>query len=137
MDVKTAFLYGDIDVEVYVEQPDGFNESGTSDKVCKLRKALYGLKQSPRVWYFTLTTYLKSLGFQPLTSDNYIFLDSNGNYIAIFVDDLLIIGPSLADINDIKTKLNERFHMTDLGPCKYYLGMEVTRDQPNRMLKLS
>jgi hypothetical protein len=137
MDVKTAFLYGDIDVEVYVEQPDGFNESGQSDKVCKLRKALYGLKQSPRVWYFTLTTYLESLGFKPLTSDNCIFFDSKGNYIAIFVDDLLIIGPSLADINDIKAKLNERFHMTDLGPCKYYLGMEVTRDRPNRTLKLS
>lgn len=137
MDVKTAFLYGDIDVEVYVEQPDGFNESGQSDKVCKLRKALYGLKQSPRVWYFTLTTYLESLGFKPLTSDNCIFFDSKGNYIAIFVDDLLIIGPFLADINDIKAKLSERFHMTDLGPCKYYLGMEVTRDRPNRTLKLS
>ena len=137
MDVKTAFLYGDIDVEVYVEQPDGFNQSATSDKVCKLRKALYGLKQSPRVWYFTLTTYLKSLGFKPLTSDNCIFFNSKGNYIAIFVDDLLIIGPSLVDINDIKAKLNEQFHMTDLGPCKYYLGMEVIRDRHNRMLKLS
>jgi hypothetical protein len=137
MDVKTAFLYGDIDVEVYVDQPDGFHESGQSDKVCKLRKALYGLKQSPRVWYLTLTTYLESLGFKPLTSDNCIFFDSKGNYIAVFVDDLLIIGPSLADINDIKAKLNERFQMTDLGPCKYYLGMEVTRDRPNRTLKLS
>jgi hypothetical protein len=78
-------------IEVYVEQPDGFNESGQSDKVCKLRKALYGVKQSPRVWYFTLTTYLESLGFKPLTSDNCIFFDSKGNYVAIFVDDPLII----------------------------------------------
>jgi hypothetical protein len=137
MDVKTAFLYGDIDVEVYVEQPDGFTASSQSDKVCKLRKALYGLKQSPRVWYFTLTTYLESLGFKPLTSDNCIFFDSKGNYIAVFVDDLLIIGPSLIEINNIKAKLSKRFHMSDLGPCKYYLGMEVIRDRPNRTLKLS
>ena len=107
IDIKTAFLYRDNNVEVYVEQPDGVNESGQSDKVCKLRKALYGLKQSPYVWYFTLTTYLGSLRFKPLTSDTCIFFDLKGNYIAIFVDDLLIIGPSLVDINDIKAKLNE------------------------------
>jgi hypothetical protein len=137
MDVKTAFLYGDIDVEVYVEQPEGFGEIGKSDKVCKLNKALYGLKQSPRVWYFTLTNYLKTLGFEPLTADNCIFYDGKSTYIAVFVDDLLIIGPSKPDIDGIKRKLSERFHMTDLGPCRYYLGMEVIRDRPNRTIKLS
>lgn len=137
MDVKTAFLYGDIDTEVYVEQPQGFGATGQSTKVCKLNKALYGLKQSPRVWYFTLTTYLKSLGFESLTADNCIFHDNKGAYIAVFVDDLLIIGPSKDEIEAIKGKLRERFHMTDLGPCKYYLGMEVIRDRQNRTLKLS
>jgi hypothetical protein len=137
MDVKTAFLYGDIDTEVYVEQPQGFEVVGQTTKVCKLKKALYGLKQSPRVWYYTLTTYLKSLGFDPLTADHCIFHDNKGAYIAVFVDDLLIIGPSRVDIEAIKLKLRERFHMTDLGPCKYYLGMEVIRDRRNRSLKLS
>jgi len=137
MDVKTAFLYGDIDTEIYVEQPEGMGAIGESHKVCKLNKALYGLKQSPRVWYFTLTAYLKTLGFEPLTADNCIFHDSKGTYIAVFVDDLLIVGPSKANISMIKAKLSERFHMTDLGPCKYYLGMEVTRDRQNRTLKLS
>jgi hypothetical protein len=137
MDVKTAFLYGDIDSEVYVEQPQGFGATGQSTKVCKLNKALYGLKQSPRVWYLTLTTYLKTLGFEPLTADNCIFHNNKGTYIAVFVDDLLIIGPSKDDIEAIKGKLRERFSMTDLGPCKYYLGMEVIRDRQNRTLKLS
>jgi len=137
MDVKTAFLYGDIDTEIYVEQPEGMGAIGESYKVCKLNKALYGLKQSPRVWYFTLTAYLKTLGFEPLTADNCIFHDSKGTYIAVFVDDLLMVGPSKANISMIKAKLSERFHMTDLGPCKYYLGMEVTRDRQNRTLKLS
>jgi hypothetical protein len=63
--------------------------------------------------------------------------DSKGTYIAVFVDDLLIIGPSKANISTIKAKLSERFHMTDLSPCKYYLGMEVIRDRQNRALKLS
>ena len=137
MDVKTAFLYGDIDTEMYVEQPEGIGAIGESHKVSKLNKALYGLKQSPRVWYFTLTAYLKSLGFEPLTADNCIFHDNKGTYIAVFVDDLLMIGPSKANISTIKAKLSERFHMTDLGPCKYYLGMEVIRDRQNRTLKLS
>ena len=129
MDVKTAFLYGDIDTKIYVEQPEGMGAIGESYKVCKLNKALYGLKQSPRVWYFTLTAYLKTLGFEPLIADNCIFHDSKGTYIAVFVDDLLMVGPSKANISIIKAKLSERFHMTDLGPCKYYLGMEVTRDR--------
>ena len=128
MDVKTAFLYGDIDTEIYVEQPEGMGAIGESHKVCKLNKALYGLKQSPRVWYFTLTAYLKTLGFEPLTADNCIFYDSKGIYIAVFINNLFIVGLSKANISMIKAKLSKRFYMTDLGPCKYYLRMEVIRD---------
>ena len=128
MDVKTAFLYGDIDTKIYIEQFKGMRAIKKSHKVCKLNKALYGLKQSPRVWYFTLTAYLKSLGFEPLTADNCIFHDNKGTYIAVFVDDFFIVGPSKANISKIKVKLSERFHITDLGPCKYYLEMEVIRD---------
>jgi hypothetical protein len=137
MDIKTDFLYGNIDTDIYVEQPEGMGAIGETHKVCKLKKALYGLKQSPRVWYLTLMTYLEILDLKPLTADNCIFHDSNGTYIAVFVDDLLIIGPSKANISTIKTRLEDRFHMTDLGSCKYYLRMEVIRDRQNRTLKLS
>ncbi|KFY94725.1 hypothetical protein V500_03088, partial [Pseudogymnoascus sp. VKM F-4518 (FW-2643)] len=91
MDVKTAFLYGNIDTEIYVEQPEVMGAVRESHK------------------YFTLTAYLKTLGFKPLTADNCIFHNSNGTYIAVFVDDLLIIGPSKANISAIKAKLSERF----------------------------
>ena len=72
MDVKTAFLYGDIDEEIYVEQPHELGDG--TDRVCKLNKALYGLKQSPRIWYNTLATFLKQLGFSPLAADLGVFL---------------------------------------------------------------
>ena len=128
MDVKTAFLYGNIDTKIYIEQPKGMAAIRELYKVCKLNKALYGLKQLPRVWYFTLTAYLKTLGFEPLTADNCIFYDSKGIYIAVFVDNLFIVSLFKANISIIKAKLSERFYMTDLGPYKYYLRMEVIRD---------
>jgi hypothetical protein len=134
MDVKTAFLYGNIDHEIYVEQPHHMTD-GTA-KVCKLRKALYGLKQAPRIWYQTLTNFLRTLGFEPINADLGIFVRS-GVYIAVYVDDLLIIGPSIAEIKNIKRSLRNRFQMTDLGPCSYYLGMSIRRDRQNRILYLS
>jgi Reverse transcriptase (RNA-dependent DNA polymerase) len=97
-------------------------------KVCKLNKALYSLKQSPHVWYFTLTAYLKTLSFKPLTANNCIFYDSKGIYIVVFVNDLLIVSLFKANISIIKAKLSERFYITDLGPYKYYLRIEVIRD---------
>src|SRR6202012_951432 len=102
--------------------PTGYDQS-SSNLVCKLNKALYGLKQSPRVWYNTITQFLKELGFTALSSDLCVFHNA-GTYIAVFVDDLLIVGPSKPEITNLKEKLNLRFHMTDLGPCCYYLGME-------------
>jgi hypothetical protein len=73
MEVKTAVLYSKIDVDIYMEQPERFCSKERPDQVCKLKKALYGLKQALRVWYTTLTNYLKTLGFTPLTANNYIF----------------------------------------------------------------
>ena len=134
MDVRTAFLYGDIDYEIFVEQPYGMTDGTT--KVCKLRKALYGLKQAPRIWYQTLTNFLRGLGFEPINADLGIFVRSS-MYIAVYVDDLLIVGPSIAEIKRIKRQLRNRFQMSDLGPCTYYLGMLIQRDRQNRILRLS
>ena len=134
MDVKTAFLYGDIDEEIYIEQPPGFDD-GTG-RVCRLKKGVYGLKQAPRIWYNTLATFLKSLGYYPINSDSGIFR-KGGTYVAVYVDDLLIVGPSKTEIQALKAALNGKFKMTDLGPCAYYLGMEVSRDRCRRVLRLS
>ena len=133
MDVITAFLYGDVEEEIYVELPTGYKQ-GT--KICRLRKALYGLKQSPRVWYNTLASFLKEHGFVPLDADLSVF--SNGKLIiAIYVDDILLTGPNSAHIAAAKRALNERFKMTDLGSLRFYLGMGIERDRSNRILFLS
>ena len=135
MDVKTAFLYGNVKEEIYVRQPDGFSKDGT--KVCKLNKALYGLKQSPRVWYQHFSEYMKELGLLPIESDDSVFMDpKEGTIVALYVDDVLITGPSKAGIQRIKKGLNAKFHMSDLGPCAYYLGMTVKRDRRSGVLRL-
>ncbi len=135
MDVKTAFLYGDLDDEVYVEMPTGFEEP---NRVCKLNKALYGLKQAPRVWFKTLTDFLKSLGYHAIPEDPSVYRNKEqGVYVAIYVDDLLIFGPNKPAIATLKKNLSDRFHMSDLGPVAYYLGLEVQRDRPNRKIRLS
>jgi hypothetical protein len=132
MDVKTAFLYGDIEEDIWIELPTGCGVTGTA----KLKKALYGLKQAPRVWYNTLATFLSSLGFQPLDADSSVFC-RDGVIIAIYVDDLFLAGASKPDIDKIKDSLKQRFKMSDLGACHFYLGMEVIRDRPRRTLRLS
>ena len=134
MDVKTAFLYGDIDEEIFVEQPTELGDG--SDRVCRLNKALYGLKQSPRIWYNTLSNFLDTLGFKALDSDTGVFT-KDGTFIAIYVDDLLIAGPNLDDIEKLKQSLSNRFQMSDMGECSFYLGMEIIRDRKKRVIRLS
>jgi Zn ribbon nucleic-acid-binding protein len=134
MDVQTAFLYGHMDGEVYVEQPTEMGDG--TDRVCLLNKALYGLKQSPRIWYNTLATFLKQLGFEPISADAGVFVKDH-MYVAIYVDDLLLIGPGKEEIQWLKQELKSRFKMTDLGPCSFYLGMSIRRDRRQRAIYLS
>jgi len=136
MDVKTAFLYGEIKETVFVELPPGVDPSiDRKTKVCKLRKGLYGLKQSPSIWYKTLSDFLKSQGFHPLLADYSVFIKGD-IIIAAYVDDLLILGSKKDEIQTVKDILSSRFQMNDLGTCQYYLGMKVTRDRANRILRL-
>ena len=134
MDVKTAFLYGTLDEDIYVEQPHGFDDGTT--KVCKLNKALYGLKQSPRVWYQTLSTFLKSKGYNPIDADHSVFTKDGKTFVAVYVDDLLLCGPDMEIINTLKRDLSSVFQMVDLGPAHYYLGMSITRNRQQRTLRI-
>jgi len=128
MDVVTAFLYGLINEEVYVELPQGEEKHGREDSVCRLNKALYGLKQSPRVWYETLAKFLVSLGFVRSDYDHGLFHHkTKGIYITVYVDDLQIVGADECFISDVKKQLAARFKMKDLGPATHYLGMEIVR----------
>jgi transposase InsO family protein len=134
MDVKTAFLNSQIDTDVYMYPPDGFgNDEGL---VCKLNKAIYGLKQAPRAWYFTISKFLQSLGFKPCDSDPSVFV--NGDLqISVYVDDLLIFGKDRDKVRDLKKALSNRFEMEDLGPCSWYLGIDIQRDRSKRTITLS
>ncbi|KAK5996264.1 Retrovirus-related Pol polyprotein from transposon TNT 1-94 [Cladobotryum mycophilum] len=134
MDVKTAFLYGTVDEEIYMQQPEGFSDK--TSRVCKLKKALYGLKQAPRIWYKTLTDFLSTLGFAPIPADEAVFV-GKGMIIAIYVDDLLLVGPDKTQIQRIKDTLGQAYKMTDLGPCQYYLGIAIRRDRAQRKIWLS
>ena len=95
MDVKTAFLYSNIQEDIFVEQLYSLGDN--SGWVCKLNKALYSLKQSPQVWYKTLLQFLHEASFTPLNADHLVFV-KNSTYIAIYVDDLLLIGLDKTDI---------------------------------------
>ena len=135
MDVKTAFLYRDLEDEVYVEIPTGFEQP---NMVCKLNKALYSLKQAPRVQCKKLTDFLTIFRYAAIQKDPSVYRNKEtGIYIAIHVDDLLLFGADKPAIAALKKQLSERFQITDLGPVTYYLGLEVIRNRLNKTIKLS
>jgi hypothetical protein len=132
MDVKSAFLHGDIDEKVYVGLPEGWElfpdifESG--ETVLLLQKALYGLKQSPRLWQLTLKAALKRLDYLPLFADQCVYQNaSTGLIIITDVDDFLLIGPHWQELQQLKRQLLNAFEMKDLGPCQFFLGVRITR----------
>ena len=129
MDVHNAFLHGDLDEEVYMKLPPGFNPTSPG-KVCRLQKSLYGLKQAPRCWFAKLATSLRQYGFSRSYSDYSLFTYCRGNvrlHVLVYVDDLIISGNDSAALSSFKSYLGDCFRMKDLGPLKYFLGIEVAR----------
>ena len=130
MDVKSAFLNGELSETVYVQQPPGF-VVGNGDKVLKLRKALYGLKQAPRAWNAKLDRELLALGFVRSKMDHAIYRRKNRNsflLVGVYVNDLIISGPDVKGIRVFKSEMKKKFSMSDLGLLSYYLGIEVKQD---------
>ncbi|KAL1204544.1 Retrovirus-related Pol polyprotein from transposon RE2 [Cardamine amara subsp. amara] len=131
MDVKSAFLNGDLEEEIYVEQPPGFVRKGEEDKVFQLRKALYGLKQAPRAWYGRIDSYFLQCGFQRSMNDAALYVmkkDKDILIVSLYVDDLVITGNSSQLIKKFKEDMKMEFEMTDLGLLNYFLGMEIIQD---------
>jgi hypothetical protein len=129
MDVKTAFLYGYLDEEIYVEQPEGYVIPGQEDLVLLLLKSLYGLKQAPNVWFKTITSEFVKLGYCKCESDHGIWIkfgpDGKRTFIILYVDDLLIMSEDDDELANLKRELSIRFEMKDLGEAKRFLGMEI------------
>ena len=127
MDVKTAFLNGVVEEEVYVEQPLDFETHDRESHVCRLKKALYGLKQAPRKWYDRIDSFLSSLGFTKSKADSNLYYKVehvNLVMLLLYVDYLFVTGTD-GLIADMKRKFAAAFEMKDLGMMHYFLGMEV------------
>ncbi|KAL8157797.1 hypothetical protein AgCh_002489 [Apium graveolens] len=140
MDIKSAFLNGDIEEEVYVLQTEGFEKENQEQKLYKLLKALYGLKQNPRAWYTRLKRCLEKLRFQKCPYEQAVYTKREGNgflVIGVYVDDLLIMGSSIENINKFKTQMKNEFDMSVLGKLSYYLGTEVEQRRGGIELKQS
>ncbi|MCO5595950.1 hypothetical protein L7F22_050001 [Adiantum nelumboides] len=128
MDVINTFLHGDLQEEVYMEQPQGYEDVNHPGDVCKLKKALYGLKQVPRAWHARSVAYLVSIGFHIADADHSLYVRKNENgivIICIYVDDLIIGGDNEGEIMHVKSPLKKEFDMKDLGDLRYFLGIEI------------
>lgn len=129
LDVKSAFLNGVLDNDVFIEQPKGYVVKGEEGKVLKLKRALYGLKQAPRAWYSRIDAYFREKGFArcPHEYALYVKMDKNGDslFVCLYVDDLIFTGnnPSLFEV--FKKDMAREFEMTDIGLMSFYLGLEV------------
>jgi hypothetical protein len=128
MDVKSSFLNGKLEEEVYNEQPEGFQLSENTNYVCKLKKALYGLKHAPRAWYSRLTKYLQHEGFRKGSADNNLYIKlSEGNIllIEVYVEDI-IFG---SDDDRLRQKfvkdMHNEFEMSLLGELSFFLGLQI------------
>nr|GEW90527.1 zinc finger, CCHC-type [Tanacetum cinerariifolium] len=129
MDVKTAFLNGDLDEKIYMKQPEGFVMPGHESKVCKLKKSLYGLKQAPKQWHQKFDDVVLSNGISLNQADKCVYRKfdtfGKGVIIYLYVDDMLIFGTDQDQVNKTKEFLSSKFNMKDLGEAEVILDPTV------------
>ncbi|PHT32531.1 TMV resistance protein N [Capsicum baccatum] len=128
IDVKTAFLNGELEEEIYMEQPEGFVVPGKENKVCKLVKSLYGLKQAPKQWHAKFDQTMLANGFKINECDKCVYIKDTPNHqviVCLYVDDMLIISRDICDINATKRMLESKFDMKDLGVADVILGIII------------
>ena len=139
LDVKTAFLYGNLDEEIYMEQPEGFVTQGQEGKVYRLKKALYGLKQASYAWNKQADKSLKSLGFNRCLSDTGVYIlrkNSSILVVILYVDDVLWMGNNTELLQTLKSKFMKIWECRDLGQVSEYLGMKIVQDRQNQLLTI-
>jgi hypothetical protein len=128
MDVKTAFLNGEIDEEIYMDQPDGFMVDGQEGKVCKLLKSLYSLKQAPKQWHEMFERTLTVVAFVVNEADKCVYYRHGGTegvILCLYVDDILISGTNLDVIKEVKDFLSRCFEMKYLGVADVILNIKL------------
>ncbi|GMP36789.1 hypothetical protein CsSME_00008798 [Camellia sinensis var. sinensis] len=140
MDVKTAFLNGDLHEVVYMDQPEGFQDESKENMVCRLKKSIYGLKQASRQWYLKFHEVLTKFDFKDNVVDQCVYLKISGSNICIivlYVDDILLASNNLGMIHETKKFLTRNFEMKDLGEASFVIGIEIHRDRSRGILGLS
>ncbi|CAI7886664.1 unnamed protein product [Closterium sp. NIES-53] len=135
MGVTTAFLNGILEEEIFMTQPEGFDDG--SGRVWKMKKALYGLKQAPRQWYLKLREVLEEIGFTPSSADHSLFMLGEGeqrSFMVVYMDDILIFSPSSDLVKEVMLKLQDKFKCKALGDVSFYLGLHIERDVEKRCM---
>jgi hypothetical protein len=140
MDVKTTFLNGNLDEDVYMIQPEGFVDSINAGKICKLQKSIYRLKQASQSWNICFDEVVKGFGFHQNEEEACVYKKESGSvvvFLILYVDDMLLIGNDIPIIESIKASLKKSFSMKDLVEAAYILGIRIYRDRSKRLIGLS
>ncbi|GKC95306.1 retrotransposon protein, putative, ty1-copia subclass, partial [Tanacetum coccineum] len=139
MDVKTAFLNGYLNEEVYMEEPEGFVSQKFPNQVCKLKCSIYGLKQASRQWNKLFDDEIKNFGFNQYRDEPCVYVKASRSYVTfliLYVDNILIMGNNIPMLQDVKSYLGRCFAMKDLGEAAYILGIKIYRDRSKRLICL-
>ena len=140
MDVKTTFLNGNLEEEVYMKQPKGFSSSEGEHLVCKLKKSIYGLKQASRQWYLKFHEVITSFGFEENIMDQCIYQKVSGSkicFLVLYVDDILLATNDKGLLYEVKQFLSKNFDMKDMGEAFYVIGIKIHRERSRGILGLS
>ncbi|GAB2276181.1 hypothetical protein Dimus_039178 [Dionaea muscipula] len=140
MDVKTTFLNGFLEEEVYMTQSEGFTDKENTKKLCKLQRSIYGLKQASRSWNIRFDEMIKTFDFIKNKDDPCVYKKVSGSSVAfliLYVDDILLIGNDVGMLQSTKLWLSKQFFMKDLGEATYILGIKIYRDRSRRLLGLT
>ena len=140
MDVKTAFLNGYLEEDVYMDQPEGFVDPKHPNKVCKLKKSIYGLKQASRSWNRRFDEEVKKFGFIKNADEACVYKKASGSiitFLVLYVDDILLFGNDIPTMEGVKAWLGSCFSIKDLGEAAYILGIRIYRDRSRRLIGLN
>ncbi|GJS28363.1 retrotransposon protein, putative, ty1-copia subclass [Tanacetum coccineum] len=139
MDVKTAFLNGYLDEDIYMVQPEGFVDPNHPRKVCKLQRSIYGLKQASRSWNKRFDEEIKRFGFTQNLDEPCVYQKASGSnvtFLILYVDDIIIMGNHIPSLQSVKDYLGKCFAMKDLGEAAFILGIKIYRDRSKRLIRL-
>ncbi|KAJ9547714.1 hypothetical protein OSB04_020257 [Centaurea solstitialis] len=139
-EMQSIFLNGKLTEDVYMEQPEGFEDPKNPNKVCKLLKSIYGLKQASRSWNLHFDERIKEFGFAKSEFEPCVYTKFSGSivtFLVLYVDDILLIGNDVPTLRSVKSWLSRCFQMKDLGEATYILGIKIYRNRSKRLIGLS